>query len=268
MREALNEFDPRLLRLRTSRGAAAGPASAASTTSLGLDNTATPTVLAAAGPNTFMQASAASTPALGLSTTGTQTVLRSSEEVNATPTSISTFAPVWTGSTAQTTMGGTYDGSNGSGTLTFRVNRQGTHGVDDLKIKVYDPGNTFLQDINISKNDPLNKQYTLANGLTLTLGAGSLLVDDTFTVDVDNTVPMSFSPVETTWLASTAQSTLGGVYDGSHGTGTLKFVADNTGIHGVDDLKIKIYRPDGSFLEDINISKNDPSISNTRCPTA
>ena len=113
----------------------------------------------------------------------------------AAPTALNGLQPPWGGffSDAQVTIDGTYDGSNGSGTLTFRVDRDGTHGVDDLKIKVYDPGDTFPRGHQHPKNDPLNTQYTLSNGLTLTLGAGGLLDNDIFTLDVAAS-PASSSP--------------------------------------------------------------------------
>ena len=126
--------------------------------------------------------------------TGTAAVMNSTEEVNATPTSFSPFGPTWTGSTAQATIGGDYDGSNGTMTLTFKVDREGTHGVNDLKIKIYDANNQEIDLIDIKRGHPIDQQYTLSNGLIFTLGEGDLLKNDTFTLDVDDSIPMSFSP--------------------------------------------------------------------------
>jgi hypothetical protein len=207
----------------------------------------------------FTPASATSASNLGLDS-GTYTTVKSTEEVNTTPTSYSTFAPGWTGSTAQATISGEYDGSNGSGTLTFEVTRGGTHGTDFLQIKVYDANQNQIDQINIKTRDAIDKQYNLSNGITLTLGAGDLFEGDSFTVDVDASVPTSFSPTESVWQGSDliAAVTVDGAYDGSQGSGDLSFVVQQGGIHGSDDIIIKAYAPDGSFLEDININANDP----------
>jgi len=79
--------------------------------------------------------------------------MRSIEEVNATPTSFSSFGPTWTGSTAQ---------------ATFQGGQGGTHGVNDVKIKVYDGNNQEIDLIDIKKGHPIDQQYTLSNGLIFT----------------------------------------------------------------------------------------------------
>jgi hypothetical protein len=165
----------------------------------------------------FTPASTTSASNLGLDS-GTYTTVQSTEEVNTTPTSYSTFAPGWTGSTAQATISGEYDGSNGSGTLTFEVTRGGTHGTDFLQIKVYDANQNQIDQINIKTRDAIDKQYNLSNGITLTLGAGDLFEGDSFTVDVDASVPTSFSPTESVWQGSdlSAAVTVDGAYDGRH----------------------------------------------------
>ena len=95
--QALNELDGLLRAAGASRvGGASRPATATSTADLGLDG-------------------------MGVATT-----LQSSNEVNTTPTSFSTFGPDWIGSSAQASLTGTYDGSNGTDTLTrdFRFARR------------------------------------------------------------------------------------------------------------------------------------------------
>ncbi len=192
--------------------------------------------------------------------------LESTEEVNTTATSFTPFGPDFTGfgtSTATATIGGTYDGSNGTGTLDFRVveNKGGTHGVDDLSINVYDPNDTFIEQIQIKKDDPINQLYTLSNGLTVTLSAGVLVDSDDFTVDVDATEPTSFTPPNPIWTGavSSAEATIGGVYDGSNGSGTLRFKSVlSFGVHGVDDLKVEVFDPTDTKIQDINILKDDP----------
>ncbi len=194
------------------------------------------------------------------------TELRSVEQVNTAPTSFTAFGPNFVGSTATApwalgssagaTISGSYDGSNGSGTLTFRVQRAGTHGLDDLKIRVYGPDDSVLETVNIRRNDPLNQVYSLQNGLDLTLGAGGLLPGDEFTVDT-SLLTTSYSPTNPAWLGSTAAPGIGGSYDGSEGSGTLTFRVTRGGVHGQDDLQLKAYAPDGSFLQKIDVKKND-----------
>ncbi len=196
------------------------------------------------------------------------TFIKSTSEVNTAPTSFSMFGPNWVGSTvtapwsgpgstADATVGGLYDGSNGSGTLTFNVRRAGTHGVDDLRIKVYAPDGSFIENIDIGKNDPINQLYQLSNGLEITLSAGELVKNEYFEVDTQ-LLNTSFTPNQSVWNGSTALPTIGGTYDGSNGTGQLTFRATRNGTHGVDDLKVKVYAPDQSFIETISIKKNDP----------
>jgi hypothetical protein len=127
----------------------------------------------------------------------TATVMTSTEQVNTTPTSFSPFGPAWIGSsTAQATIDGIYDGSNGSMTLTFEVNKGGTHGVDHVRIKVFDAYSQEIDEIFIDKNDPIDMQYTLSNGLIFTLGDGDLTKGDTFSVDVYASVGSVVDPAK------------------------------------------------------------------------
>ena len=203
-------------------------------------------------------ANATSALDLGDLGTGTAAEMRSTEEVNATPTSFSPFGPAWTGSTAQAAIGGDYDGSNGTMTLTFEVDREGTHGVDDVKIKVYDANSQEIDQIDIKKEHPIDQEYTLSNGLIFTLGQGDLLNNDTFTLDVDDSIPMSFSPPLPQWKGSTGLASLDGVYDGSNGSMTLTFRVDREGTHGVDDVKIKVYDANQDEIDQIDIKKEHP----------
>jgi len=203
-------------------------------------------------------ASATSASSLGLDMTATATTMQSTEEVNTTPTSISTHGPEWTGSTAQVALSGEYDGSNGSDTLTFKVNSDGTHGEDNLQIKVFDSQNNEIDQINIQKKDAIDEQYTLSNGLVLSLGEGELIKNDNFSVTVDDSVPISFSPTEPDWAGSNALATIGGVYDGSNGTDTLTFEVNAGGTHGVDDLQLKVFDSGNNQIDQLDIKKEDP----------
>ena len=198
---------------------------------------------------------------------GTAASLQSSEEINIAPTSYSKFGPTFNGSTvtvpwsgpgstAEAAVSGSYDGSNGSGTLKFLVNQDGTHGTDDLRIKVYDPNGTFIENVDIKKTDPLNKVYTLSNGLEITLGAGDILKNEFFTVDT-RLLSTSFGPSDPQWAGSSANATIGGTYNGSNGTGALTFKVIREGTHGVDDLRLRMFAPNGAVVQDIDIKKND-----------
>ncbi len=140
-------------------------------------------------------ARATSAGALDIGTAGTPATLQSTEEINTTPTSYSTHGPEWTGaSTAQVTISGEYDGSDGSDTIRFEVGQQGTHGQSNLRIEVYDSNNIEIDSITISKFDPIDQQYTLSNGLILTLGEGDLARGDTLTLDVSDSVGSAVNP--------------------------------------------------------------------------
>jgi len=140
-------------------------------------------------------AGAVSASSLNLDMTATATTMQSTEEVNTTPTSFSTHGPEWTGSsTAQASLSGEYDGSNGSDNLTFTVAKGGSHGTDKLMLTVHDSENIKIDNININKNDAIDRQYTLSNGLVFSLGEGDLLVDSSFTVDVFDSVGTAVNP--------------------------------------------------------------------------
>lgn len=137
---------------------------------------------------------AQSATALGLDLTQTATRLISSEEINASPMSFTPFGPDWNdGSDALITIGGDYDGTGGSGTLTIEVRRDGTHGVDDLRIRTEDPqGNR--ENINIRDHHEEDRQYSLQNGLYLTLGPGSLINRDTTSIQVFDSLGAAVDP--------------------------------------------------------------------------
>ena len=136
-----------------------------------------------------------SASSVGLSGTATSTTIQSTEEVNSATTSYSTHGPDWSGSsTAQATISGEYDGSNGSDTLRFEVAKGGTRGGANLLIDVYDSSNTKLETITIGKFDPVDQQYTLSNGLVVSLGNGDLVKGDTFTLEVSDSVGTAVDP--------------------------------------------------------------------------
>jgi hypothetical protein len=140
-------------------------------------------------------ANSASSLDLSSSTTGTPTTLESTEEVNTSTTAYSTDPPEWTGaSTAQPSIGGEYDGSSGTDTLTFKVKKGGTLGGDLIQILIYDSNNNQIDSLNFKKQDSVNTPYTLSNGLTVTFGEGTFVKNDSFTVEVYDNVPQAVNP--------------------------------------------------------------------------
>ena len=126
---------------------------------------------------------------LGLDNTTTPTMLESAEEINTVPTSFGPFGPAWAGSsTALATISGVYDGTSGTGTLTFDVRSGGVHGQDRLRIRVQDTGGSVLQNVFVEANDPIDQQYALGNGLSFSLGPGTAVRNDLFTVNVYDAV--------------------------------------------------------------------------------
>jgi hypothetical protein len=140
-------------------------------------------------------ATSASSLDLSSSGTATSTTLQSTEEVNASTTAYSTDPPEWTGtSTAQATIGGEYDGSSGTDTLTFNVKKGGTHGGDLILIEVYDSSNNQIESFSFKKQDGVNTPYTLSNGLTVTFGEGDFVKNDAFTLEVYDNVENAVNP--------------------------------------------------------------------------
>lgn len=138
---------------------------------------------------------ARSTSGLGLDLTHTAAALNSTEEINASPMSFSPFGPEWNdGSSAAITIGGEYDGTHGTGTLTFEARRDGTHGVDDLQIRFEDSGGSPIKNINIRDHHAEDREYSLNNGLYLILGPGALIDRDTTTIQVYDNVGAVVDP--------------------------------------------------------------------------
>jgi len=140
-------------------------------------------------------ASTASAGALGLTYTSTSASLRSSEQVNAIPTSYSPTAPVFAGaSTPVPAVGGVYDGSQGDTTLTFTIQDTAEVGsADPLAIEVRDGDGVLLETLDFT-GVAADAPVALANGLTLALGAGSVEAGDSFEVAVSSTTGSAVIP--------------------------------------------------------------------------
>jgi hypothetical protein len=127
--------------------------------------------------------------------TGTPTTLQSTEEVNAGTSTDYTDPSAWTGaSTAQPTVSGEYDGSNGTDTLTFQVSKGGTIGSNNIQVKVFDSNNTQIDVVSIHKNDSAGQQYTLINGVAVSFSDGDLAKNDSFTMDVIAGIEATVNP--------------------------------------------------------------------------
>ena len=138
---------------------------------------------------------ARSTAGIGLDLTHTAASLASFEEINDAAHSFSPFGPVWQdGSSALMTITGEYDGSNGSGDFGLEVRRAGTHGVNDLRVRFETPGGARIQNINIRDHHDPDREYSLGNGLFLTLGPGSLINRDFATLQLFENVGATVNP--------------------------------------------------------------------------
>lgn len=138
---------------------------------------------------------AVSDASLGLDLTHTAATLASSNEINSAPMSFAPFGPDWdNGSSAAITISGEYDGTHGNGELFFEVRWAGTHGVDDLRIRVEDPQGNRIRNVTLRDHHPLDRQYDLRNGLWLQLGTGSLTDRDTARIQVFDDVGAEVDP--------------------------------------------------------------------------
>ena len=138
---------------------------------------------------------ARSTSSLGLDLTETAAFLNSVNDINAAPMSFSPFGPPWAdGSSALLTIGGEYLGTNGTATLDFEVRRPGTRLVNDIRIRVNSSTGGPTQNFTVDRDDPLDTQYDLGNGLFFTLGAGSAINRDTASIQVFDSVGAAVDP--------------------------------------------------------------------------
>lgn len=143
----------------------------------------------------FGSSSAQSSSGLSLDLTQAAASLSSSAEINDALMSFSPFGPDWDGaSSAEITIGGEYDGTHGSGDLSFEVRRAGTHGVDNLRVRVDDPNGNRISNFNIRPSDPFDQQYDLQNGLYFTVGNGDWINRDTTTIQVSDSIGADVNP--------------------------------------------------------------------------
>jgi len=119
--------------------------------------------------------------------------MQSTEEINTTPTSFSPRGPEFAGSSTSTpTIRGTYDGSNGTNTLNFRVITTGLFGFNK-EVEVRDNQNQVVDTLDVPNNSQASS-FVLSNGLTVDFLSGSLETGDTFEVDVFDSIGSAPSP--------------------------------------------------------------------------
>ncbi len=120
----------------------------------------------------------------------TRSTLTSTEEINTTATSYDERGEVFDGgSTSVPTVGGTYDGSLGTQTLEFRVHRDRTvGGSKNVRLNVYDQSGSYLEKIVWNGGTPPDTDKTSSFGITVSLSAGDVEKNDTFFLDVYDTV--------------------------------------------------------------------------------
>jgi hypothetical protein len=147
------------------------------------------------GGASSVAAVATSDSGLGLISVPTFTTLRSTEQVNARPTSFTPRSPsLGPTSTAQPYIAGTYFGAQGDDTLTFTALQSGTIGAPvKLEVEVTDGSSNVIDTLNFRNVSP-GTPVTLSNGLTLAFGAGTLTAGESFTVDVSTSARSAVDP--------------------------------------------------------------------------
>lgn len=142
-------------------------------------------------------ASVSSSDPLVLADISTPTTLKSTESINTTLTNEYTpDQPNWAGdSDADPRARGTYDGSQGTDTLTFTVTQPGNVegpytgllGLPALiEVEVRTSDDTLVDTILFSESDTAATPRALSNGMTIEFAAGTMEQDDSFTIDVSS----------------------------------------------------------------------------------
>ena len=161
----------------------------------------------------------------------------------------------WEGASAEFSVSGTYDGSNGTGELNFEVTLGGTHGEDRLRVVMSDSEGNTLKTVTIQATDAIDKQYDLGNGLTLSLGEGNILAGSQFSMNV--VAPETSYESPSNWDSNDSRIGVSGEYDGSNGEGPLSVKVITGGTHGEDDLKLRVYDSEMNTVKTVNVLATD-----------
>ena len=127
---------------------------------------------------------------------GSTSRLRSSQEVNTTPTSFISRGPTWSNlSTSQITVGGTYTGTTDT-TWTVRAGSQTrtVGGLPPISFTVLDPSGATLGSFTVAGGTPVGTPVAMIQGLTLSLGAGVVVGNGSFTVNVSASTGTDVNP--------------------------------------------------------------------------
>lgn len=145
-------------------------------------------------------AQVASSGGLFLDASATAATVRSTDEINRVPTSFSPRQPTWTStSTAAPLIGGVYTGT--SQTWSFRARPTGPGvsaivGTDPFTLEMIDGGGTVRQTLTLNNSYTPGTALSLSNGLTVSLGAGQIRRNDTFSVATSATVGSAVDPTK------------------------------------------------------------------------
>lgn len=128
---------------------------------------------------------AQSSDPLSISTVSAAASLSSSDQINAITTSFSPRGPSFSGSSsASPTIGGVYDGDQGDDQLTFHALLGGVVGVSIVRLEVRDGQGQAIETVDFNLGYTPGTEQTLSNGLTVSLGSGTVAVEDTFAIEV------------------------------------------------------------------------------------
>ncbi len=127
----------------------------------------------------------------GLDLVGTKSTLTSTAQVNAAGTSFDDRTPEWDGSSdVPITLDGTWTGT-GDRTLTFsaKINKKDSPATlptgDKVEIDVIDSVDGKIDTLSVGNNQAVDTTFTLSNGMTATIGAGTIIRnEDTFAVNL------------------------------------------------------------------------------------
>ncbi len=134
------------------------------------------------------RASAQSSPGIALDLASRVTTRGSTEEVNRLNTSVTPRNPAFDGSSTSTpTVGGAYDGSQGSATFTVEISNPNrtVGGNRDIRLTLRDSAGVRIDRQTLVANTPADTEVTFNNGVTVSLSAGTVRRSDTFSFDVE-----------------------------------------------------------------------------------
>jgi len=154
-------------------------------------------------------------------------------------------------STSVSQTGGAASGQTGYATLSPEAHSDFLRARTEL-LQLYRDIERLAELTNINtrfKLDLPDARSASALGLDMTHTAAMLNSSEEI-----NASPMSFTPFGPAWDDdSTALITITREYEGDEGSGVLTFESRRDGVHGEDDLQIRVYDPNGDRIRTLNI---------------